>query len=102
MKKEIDVLKNMLENVNDSYFEFVDGIIFDCNHYEDKNPNIAKQLIEYMNCHPELSSSDILDYEGILIGLPYRNDDDGLWRRWNTVITEEQARQIAQNEYCED
>jgi hypothetical protein len=101
MKDTMVVLREKLENVSDSYFEFVDGILFDCEHDKDKNPNIAQQLLEYMNCNPDLSSSDILDYEMTLIGMPYC-DDDGVWRRWDKIITEEEAYRIAQTEYCDD
>lgn len=101
MKTAIDILREKLEKISNSYFEFVDGIIFDCEHYKSKNPDIAVQLSRYIDEHPDINLSEILEYEGILIGMPYCGDD-GIWRRWDTIITEAQAQEIAQNEYYEE
>ena len=74
---------------------------FDGEHYKSKNPDVAVQLSRYIDKNPDMNASEILEYEGILIGMPYC-DDDGIWRRWDTIITETQAQEIAQNEYCEE
>ena len=92
------LLKQRLEAISDSYYDFVRGILEDCKDY--KHLNIEKQLIDYIDAHPEADTSEILEFEMDAIGIPY-GDDDGKWYRWGKEITEEEAQRIVDEEYSE-
>ena len=96
----IEILKEKLSNVSDTYPNFVRGIIEDCEYYKDKNPHIAEEVLQYIDENPNADTSDILDFEMNCIGLPW-GDENGKWYRWGKEITEDEARQIAQTEYCD-
>jgi len=36
---------------------------------------------------------------GYLIGLPYQDDTDGKWYRWDKEITKEEAQKIVNEKY---
>lgn len=101
MMNIIETLKEKLNNVSDTYPEFVRCVLEDCEDYKDKNPHIAEQVLRYIEENPKADSSDILDFESNCTGLPY-GDDDGKWYRWGKEITEEEAIRITQTEYCDD
>lgn len=102
--KSIEYLKNLLVNVLDSYYYFVLGVITDCKRskkkYPEKCSNVTEQIIAYIEEHPKAKSSEIIEYTSNCCGLPW-GDDEGVWYRWNEIITEEQAKQIVQREYCD-
>lgn len=97
----LDLLAEKLNKVSDTYENFVSCIVFDCEYYKGKNPNVAEQILEYIEKHPDANSSDILDFEMTAIGIPYC-DDNGVWYRWDKVISESEAKRISQEEYCDD
>ncbi len=97
----VETLKEKLNNVIDTYPEFVKGVIHNCEYYKDKNPKIAQQVLEYIQNNPNADTSDIIEYTSDCKGLPY-GDDNGKWYRWDKEITEEEARRITQAEYCDD
>lgn len=99
MMNIIETLREKLNNVSDAYPNFVRCILEDCEDYKDKNPKIAEQVLQYIDENPNAQTSDILDFEMDCIGIPWE-DDNGIWHRWNEIITEEEAKRIAQTEYC--
>lgn len=103
--KSIEYLKNLLMNVLDSYYYFVLGVITDCKRskkkYPEKCSNVTEQIIAYIEEHTKAKSSEIIEYTSNCYGLPW-GDDEGVWHRWNEIITEEQAKQIVQREYCDN
>lgn len=101
MKNNLEKLKEKLRNVNDTYPEFVRGIIEYCEKYSEKNPQITEQVLKYVEENPNADSSAIIDYTDDCRGLPW-GDDNGVWHRWDTIITEEEADRIVQTEYCDD
>lgn len=95
-------LRILLESVSDSYFDFVRGVLYDCERFKHKNPVIENQLIDFIENNPTAESSEILSFESVCIGIPYFDDSDGKWHRWDKIISEEEARAIVQKEYCDD
>lgn len=98
---KIEKLRQKLNNVSDAYPEFVKGVIHNCEHHKDKNPNIAQQVLEYIQNNPKADTSDIIEYTSDCKGLPWE-DDDGVWHRWDAIITKKEAKRIVQTEYCDD
>ena len=94
----IELLKSKLKAVSDSYPDFVNCIVEDCNRYSDKNPLLCEQVLTFLNDNPNATSSEICDFELDLIGVPYC-DDNGKWFRWGIEITEEEAQRVANDEY---
>lgn len=101
MKIELEKLSKRLIKVKGTYPEFVRGVIDDCEHFKDKNPNITEQVLEYVKNNPNATPSDIIDYTSDCSGLPWADEND-VWHRWDTIITEEEARRITQTEYFDD
>lgn len=103
--ERLNQLREMLISVSDSYDYFVLGVIADCKRskkkYPEKCSNITEQIIAYIEEHPKAKSSEIIEYTSNCCGLPW-GDDEGVWHRWNEIITEEQAKQIVQSEYCDN
>lgn len=97
----IEKLREKLNNVSDTYPEFVRGILEDCEYYKDKNPHIAEEVLQYIDENPKADTSDITDFELYCIGIPW-GDENGKWYRWDKEITEEEAKRITQEEYCDD
>ena len=95
---KIGELKNMLENVSDSYFDFVDSIICDC---KAQNVEFTASIIDFINENPNAKSSEIIEYELYMLGLPYCNDK-GEWYQKDKKITEEQARVIVETDFNDD
>lgn len=98
MNDNVTKLRSLLENVSDTYPDFVNGVIGDCEHHKDKNPRALEQVLEYVEKHPDANSSEIIDAELTIVGLPY-GDENGKWYRWDKEITEEEAQRIADKEY---
>lgn len=97
----MEELEGKLNNVSDSYPEFVRDILEDCEIHKEKDENLKENVFYYMVEHPNADTSDILDFEMNCIGIPW-GDDDGKWYRWGFQITEEEAKRITQEEYCAD
>ncbi len=54
----MEELIELLNNVEDSYFDFVSGIA----HYAEKKPSRVSILIQYLKCHPTAKSSDVVKF----------------------------------------
>ena len=59
----MDELKALLENVSDSYDDFVRGIMAEVKNYPEK----LDELVEYIRSHSEANSSDIGEWTAINI-----------------------------------
>lgn len=90
-------LRDLLEQVSDTYDNFVMGIMDDCIGNEDH----AQALINFIEEHSQANSSDISEFHLDYIGVPWC-DDNEVWHRWNKIITEEEAQRIAQEKYCDN
>lgn len=99
--KSIEQLRKKLSSVSDSYPEFVECIIEDCDKYADLAPDLCRQLLQYIDSNPKASSSEILDRELDLIGVPYGDDKTGKWFRWGKEISEKEAQKIVDKYYSE-
>lgn len=55
------MLREMLENVEDSYDSFVGAIM----QYANKKESRTKAIIEYMKANPGLKSSDIIEFVSV-------------------------------------
>ena len=53
-----DELKDLLENVSDSYFDFVFGVC----HLAKCRADGARLVIDYIKKHPDAKSDDIIDW----------------------------------------
>ncbi len=91
-------LKKMLEKVEKSYPEFVDSIINDCARHGEE---LKEKIISFINENPSANSSDVLEYELYLIGLPYC-DDNGIWHQKDRIITEQEAIEIVESQFHDD
>ena len=49
-------LAKLLNSVEDSYYDFVSGIL----HYAEKKESRQKELLNYLKNNPEATSSDII------------------------------------------
>lgn len=58
MDKE-EKLRQVLENVSDSYPDFVDGGLMESRHY----PDYADKIIAFIEANPDATTSDIILYE---------------------------------------
>ncbi|MGN0533024.1 MAG: hypothetical protein ACI4IK_01580 [Eubacterium sp.] len=101
MKSNLEILKEKLLNVSDTYAEFVESTIILCNKHKSKHNKVVEKMIEYIDNHKTSSASEISEYLMYCIGVPYC-DDNGVWYRWDKVITETEAYYISQEEYCDD
>ncbi len=54
----MEELKTLLNNVEDSYFDFVSAML----HYAEKKETRQKELLQYMHTHPHALSSDIVKF----------------------------------------
>ncbi|MBQ8728494.1 MAG: hypothetical protein IJY83_08445 [Oscillospiraceae bacterium] len=54
-----EILKTLLENVSDSYEDFVVGGM----RSAEKREGYAEKIIEYILSHPKATTSDIIQYE---------------------------------------
>ena len=54
--ENMDELEQMLNNVSDTYYDFVVGVL----NYAKKKETREKAVVEYMMCNPDAKSSDIL------------------------------------------
>lgn len=99
-KSELAVLKKEISTrFKEPYEGFFSSFVDDCEYYTKENPELIKQLTEYLVTeNPSLD--DVLFYELYLSGLPY-GDDNGKWYRWDTEITEEEAQKIVDEKYSE-
>lgn len=51
-------LKELLNNVHDSYYDFVAGVL----SYAQKSSKNLVEMMEYIEEHPEVGTSEILEY----------------------------------------
>ena len=54
----MEELYNMLISIQDTYFEFVDSVLA----YVKKKPERLAAVSEYIKCHKNLTSSDVLRF----------------------------------------
>lgn len=52
----MEELTAMLNNIRDSYYDFVSAMI----HYAEKKESRKKALINFLNTHPDANSSDVV------------------------------------------
>lgn len=97
-ENQIALLRSELENVENSYDNFIRSMIDTC--YEHKG--FYNTLTEFLKNNPNASADDISELQMEYIGIPFFDDKDGQWHRWDKIITEEEAARIAQNEFCDD
>ena len=98
MNGNIEILREKLLNVSDTYTEFVESTIIICKKH--KKRKVVEQMIEYIDNHRLANASEISEFLMYCIGVPYC-DDNGVWHRWDKIITEKEAYEISQLEYCE-
>lgn len=92
--RSIEKLENLLNSINDSYFEFVDSVISDCKAQDEK---FTKSIIKFIENNPTANSSEVLEYELYELGLPYC--EEGIWYQKDKIITEDEARQIVETRF---
>ena len=63
-------LKALLENVCDTYPDFVHGVML---VVRDEGGNVADKLIKYIKANPKADSSDISEFLDEIIGIPKWN-----------------------------
>ena len=98
----IDIIKAVeteLNKINAPYSHFASSAISEAKAYQAENPKIWTQLLAYLTRHNDLTASDVCEYMGYLIGLPYQDDIDGKWYRWDKEITKEEAQKIVNEKY---
>lgn len=54
-----DELKKLLENVSDTYYDFVEGALIEAK----KDESYAEKLINYLKNNPDATTSEIIKYE---------------------------------------
>ena len=54
----MDELKSLLENINDSYADFVDAMM----HYAKKKPLRLEEIVSYLRSNPGADSSDVIRF----------------------------------------
>ena len=54
-----DELKKLLENVSDTYYDFVKGALIEAK----KDESYAEKLIDYLKNNPDATTSEIIKYE---------------------------------------
>lgn len=94
-------LRRRLENVSKQYPDFVDSIISELKHSVNKNPNAAKQLLDYLESDTDLDAYKVTLYETQLIGVPLP-DENGNYFRFGKKISAEEAQKIIESEYCDN
>lgn len=67
-------LKALLENVCDTYPDFVHGVML---VVRDEGGNVADKLIKYIKANPKANSSEITVYLNEIIGIPKWNPKKG-------------------------
>lgn len=95
----LEVIESELKNIKNAYPNFIEFTLSDIEDYKEINPHIAEQLLAFLTRHNNLSAGKVCEYMCYLIGLPY--EENGIWYRWDTVITEEEAERIVREEYSE-
>lgn len=97
-ENQISLLRNKLENVENSYENFIRSMIDTC--YE--HNGFYDTLTEFIKNNPNATADDISEIQMEYIGIPFFDEKDGQWHRWDKIITEEEAARIAQNEFCDN
>ena len=90
----INELEVMLNKVDKSYYEFVDSIVFDCRA---QGEEFTRSIVEFIESNPTADSSDVLEYELYMLGLPYCVD--GVWYQKDRIITKEEAYKISEAQF---
>ena len=54
-----DEVKKLLENVSDTYYDFVEGALIEA----EKDESYAEKLIDYLKNNPDATTSEIIKYE---------------------------------------
>ena len=54
----MDELKSLLDNINDSYTDFVDAIM----HYAKKKPSRLEAVVSFLRSNPGVDSSDVIHF----------------------------------------
>ena len=54
----MEELMILLNNIDDSYFDFVSGIA----HYAEKKPSRVEALLKFLKANPEAKSSDVVKF----------------------------------------
>lgn len=54
----MEELKNLLENISDSYYDFVVGILNKAKRYPEK----SDELIEYIKNNPNIHTSEVVEW----------------------------------------
>lgn len=54
----MEELMILLNNIEDSYFDFVSGIA----HYAGKKPSRVEALLKFLKANPEAKSSDVVKF----------------------------------------
>ena len=94
-----NAVENELNKIKAPYSHFVSSAVSEAKTYQAENPKIWEQLLAYLTRHENLTASDVCEYMSYLIGLPYQDDTDGKWYRWDNEITEAEARKIVSEKY---
>jgi hypothetical protein len=51
-------LSELLNNIEDSYFDFVSAIL----HYAEKKPSRLDTVVKYIKTHPNVKSADVVKF----------------------------------------
>ena len=64
MAKDIDELRELVENIPDTYPDFVNAMCRDSQEVE----NGVEHLIDFIKSHPDATSSDVIDEMSDMLG----------------------------------
>jgi hypothetical protein len=99
MKDLKAAVQSELEKIEAPYGHFVSSALAEAEAYQTENPNILIQLLAFLTRREKATASDVCEYMGYLIGLPYYDDVTEKWYRWDKEITEEEAKKIVSEKY---
>ena len=58
-------------------------------------------MLDFLKGKPNANSSEVLEFEVILIGIPFQGNKDR-WYHWNKEITDVETQGIADEEYADE
>ncbi|MGN1133329.1 MAG: hypothetical protein ACI4RN_02625 [Oscillospiraceae bacterium] len=96
--EKLELLKEKLKNIGKSYDNFVSSMLVTSKTHK----GFADSLLKFLNDNPTADADDVSQFEMEYIGIPYFDESDGKWHRWDEIISEEEAKAIVQKEYCDD